>query len=293
MMVNAEFDNNNNYNINKDLKPTKKNRTLQFYTFLFYSIKLEIKVHEFVDLVRFANQSEIILWILSFLLYINTPKNFPKISSGETKVKYKNVFIWLHVFHLIRAGFGIYIWIKIPKSYHYIESMKNYSDEKLSKTLFNDLARENLDHQIIKPIKDLKILIFIYFSLTFINLIFDIIDFLIILPGLKEASSDSKVVLLSYLMIAFCYISVDLYYAFWGRMLKYHFPARYYAPISNAFYGTVDKALIRFKIKKPKTDVIAEEQAQNNANKENEKSQANNYNINNDNTNNNDFVVNL
>ena len=288
MMINAEFENNNNYNINNKLKPTKKNRTLQFYKFLFYSIKLEIKVHEFVDLVRFANQSEIILWILSFLLYINTPKNFPKISSGETKVKYKNVFIWLHIFHVIRAGFGIYIWAKVPKSYHYIESMKNFSDEKLSKTLFNDLARENLDHQIIKPIKDLRILIFIYFGLTFLNLIFDVIDFLVILPGLKDASSDSKVVLLSYLMIAFCYIAVDLYYAFWGGMLKYHFPPRYYAPISNVFYGTVDKALIRFKIKKPKTDVVAEAQNQNYANN-NDKSN----NFNNNNINNGEIVVNL
>ena len=79
MMINAEFENNNNNNnINNEIKPSKKNRTLQFYKFLFYSIKLEIKVHEFVDLVRYANQSEIILWILSLLLYVNTPKNFPK-----------------------------------------------------------------------------------------------------------------------------------------------------------------------------------------------------------------------
>jgi len=281
MMINAEFENNNNNNINNEIKPSKKNRTLQFYKFLFYSIKLEIKVHEFVDLVRFANQSEIILWILSFLLYVNTPKNFPKISSGETKVKYKNVFIWLHVFHLIRAGFGIYIWLKIPKSYHYIESMKNFSEEKLSKTLFNDLARENLDH-IIKPVKDLRILILIYFSLTFLNLIFDVLDFLVILPGLKDASSDSKVVLLSYLMIAFCYIAVDLYYAFWGGMFKYHFPPHYYAPISDAFCGAVDKVLIRFKVKKPKTEIIAEAQVQNKNNPNN--------NNNNDNTNNVDFV---
>lgn len=290
MMINAEFENNNNNNINNEIKPSKKNRTLQFYKFLFYSIKLEIKVHEFVDLVRYANQSEIILWILSLLLYVNTPKNFPKISSGETKVKYKNVFIWLHIFHLIRAGFGIYIWIKIPKSYHYIESMKNFSDEKLSKTLFNDLARENLDHQIIKPVKDLRVLIVIYFSLTFLNLIFDVLDFLVILPGLKDASSDSKVVLLSYLMIAFCYIAVDLYYAFWGGMFKYHFPPHYYAPISDAFCGAVDKVLIRFKVKKPKTDIIAEAQAQN---KNNENAQINNpnkNNNNNDNTNYADFV---
>ena len=72
-----------------------------------------------------------------------------KVGDGQTKVKYKNAFIWFHILHVIRAGFGIYIWVKIPKSYHYIESMKNFSDEKLSKTLFNDLVRENIDLQII------------------------------------------------------------------------------------------------------------------------------------------------
>ena len=282
MLANIDIENNNN----KNEKPKKKSRVFQFYKFLFYSIKLEIKVHEFVDLVRFANQSEIILWVLSLILYVNTPKDFP-VGDGKTKVKYKNAFIWLHILHVIRAGFGIYIWVKVPKSYHYIESMKNFSDEKLSKTLFNDLARENVDLQIIKPIKDLRILILIYCGLTVLNLIFDIIDFLVLIAGLKDASSDLKVVLLTYLMIAFCYITLDLYYAFWGGMLKYHFPPRYLAPISSVFYGAVDKALIRFKLRKPKTDIVAEAKAQN------DNPSSNNQNNDNNNGDNNDFVVNM
>jgi hypothetical protein len=92
-------------------------------------------------------------------------------------------------------------------------------------------------------------------------------------------------------MIAFCYITLDLYYAFWGGMLKYHFPPRYLAPISSVFYGAVDKALIRFKLRKPKTDIEAEAKAQKDGLSSN--NQKNDNNINNNNGDNNDFVVNM
>ena len=245
----------------------KKNRTLQFYKFLFYSIKLEIKFHEFLDLVRYTNQSEILLWILSLILYINTPKDFPKIvNDNEKVVKYKNTFIWFHIFHLIRGIIGIYLWNKLPKSYQLVEALKGTPDEKLSKTLFNDLVRETANIQIIKPYAEKKLAFYIYIGCTFFNFIIDVIDFLVVLAGLKNATSDAKVVLLTYLLIGFLYCVCDLSYFFWAGMLKLHFPPQYLSPIEDAFNGTVKKLYKRFKISKPKTDIKEEAKAQNQGN---------------------------
>ena len=260
--------NNPNSQENPSLK--KKNRTLQFYKFLFYSIKLEIKFHEFIDLVRYTNQSEIILWILSVTLYFNTPKDFPKIQNKNDKaVNYKNVFIWFHLIHVLRAILGFYLWNKLPKSYQLVESLKGTPDEKLSKTLFNDLIRETAHLQIIKPISEQKMLFYIYGGCTFFNFIIDVIDFLVVLAGLNNATSDAKVVLLTYLMIAFLYCVIDISYFFWAGMLKLHFPPQYLTPIEEAFTGTVKKIYKRFKILKPKTDIKEEEKAQNQGNNNN------------------------
>lgn len=236
----------------------KKNRTLQFYKFLFYATKLEIKVHEFFNLLRFTNKSEILLWIISFILYLSTPKDFPKIVEGQTEIKYKNAFIWFHLLHIARAAIGIYIFVKIPRSFSVVEAMKGIPDDKLSKTLFNDLARDTMHIYAIKPIQEKKVWFYIYAGITGFNLVFDIIDFFVVIGSLNKATSDSKVVLITYLMIAFLYLICDFGYVFWTMELKYTMPPAYIAPISDAFTGTMARVMQRFKIGKAHTDVAKE-----------------------------------
>ena len=64
----------NKNNSNNNIK--KKNRTLQYYKFLFYTMKTEIKVHDFLKLIRNTNTLELSLWTISVVLYANVPKNF-------------------------------------------------------------------------------------------------------------------------------------------------------------------------------------------------------------------------
>ena len=263
-MDNHEQPNNNisNYQNSGNL-PKKKNRTLQYYKFLFYSMKTEIKVHDFMKLVRTSNASEIVLWILSVILYANTPKNFPKLAEGEKSTSYKNAFIWFHLLHVIRGALGMFFIYKLPRSFQVIESLENVVDEKLEKTLFNDLVRETMFYNVTEKIKPLKIPIFIYFGLTILNFIFDLIDFLVVLSSLSGAKVEAKVVLLTYLLIAVLYMVVDLAYVFWTGQLKYVFPKEYLRPIDSVFGGMVDKAMVKFKLRKPKTDVVNEAKAQN------------------------------
>ena len=256
----VEGSNKIDYNQNNGLK--KKNRTLQYYKFLFYSMKTELKLHDFVKLVRASNAGEIAIWIISLILYANTPKDFPKLSNGEKSTSYKNAFIWFHFIHVLRAALGIFLIHSLPKSFQVINSLESNSDEKLERTLFNDLIRETIYFNVTEKIKPKKIPIFIYLIMTVINFVFDLIDFLVVLSSLSGAKPEVKVVLLTYLLISVLYMIIDLSYVFWTGQLKYVFPREYLKPIDSIFNGVVDKAMVRFKLRKPKTDIVSEAKVQ-------------------------------
>ena len=55
---------------------------------------------------------------------------------------------------------------------------------------------------------------------------------------------------------------MDLSYILWTGQLKYVFPKDYLKPIDSILNGVVDKAMITFKLRKPKTDVISEARVQ-------------------------------
>ena len=255
-----EGSNNIDYNQNNGLK--KKNRTLQYYKFLFYSMKTELKLHHFVKLVRASNAGEIAIWVVSLILYANTPKDFPNSSEGGKSTPYKNAFIWFHFIHVLRAALGIFLIHTLPKSFQVINSLESNSDEKLERTLFNDLIRETIYFNVTEKIKPKKIPIFIYLIMTVVNFVFDLIDFLVVLSSLSGAIPAIKVILLTYLLISVLYMIIDLSYVFWTGQLKYVFPREYLKPIDSIFNGVVDKAMVRFKLRKPKTDIISEAKVQ-------------------------------
>ena len=262
---NMEGNNNIEYNMNSNQENVvkKKNRTLQYYKFLFYSLKTEIKAQDFLKLLRTSNLVEISIWIISLLLYANTPKDFPRLSNGERKsTTYKNTFIWFHLLHILRGALGIFLAYTIPRSYKVTEDLEKISDSKLETTLFNDLIRETIFFSITEKIKSKKIPIIIYLILTALNFVFDTIDFLVIISSLSRARSDAKVVLLTYLLISAIYITVDLAYILWTGQLAYIFPKEYLKPIDSMFSGMVDLAMKKFKLNKRKTNVISEAKAQ-------------------------------
>ena len=262
---NMEGNNNIEYNMNPNQENVvkKKNRTLQYYKFLFYSLKTEIKAQDFLKLLRTSNLVEISIWIISLLLYANTSKDFPRLSNGERKsTTYKNTFIWFHLLHILRGALGIFLAYTIPRSYKVTEDLEKISDSKLETTLFNDLIGETIFFSITEKIKSKKIPIIIYLILTALNFVFDVIDFLVIISSLSRARSDAKVVLLTYLLISAIYITVDLAYILWTGQLAYIFPKEYLKPIDSMFSGMVDLAMKKFKLNKRKTNVISEAKAQ-------------------------------
>ncbi|MCQ2817489.1 MAG: hypothetical protein MJ252_09520 [archaeon] len=236
----------------------KKNRTLQFYKFLFYSIKVEIKVHEFIKMVRMANIGEIVLWILSFILYFAS-KKFPNVNVEGERINFTNYLIWPQIIHVARAITGFFIYYTFPKSYMPIETIKKVDENKLENIFFNDLVRETLNETVIKPIQGKKVALLFYVGFTFFNMLIDVISFLVFIANLHKATSGIKVVLMAYVYIDIIYLILDFKYILWLRTLKYVFPQKYMDPMSDAFYGAVSRLKDRFKIGKAKTDLRNEQ----------------------------------
>jgi hypothetical protein len=94
----------------------------------------------------------------------------------------------------------------------------------------------------------------------FVRVIYSII---LALTGIDLiARANAKVILLTYLLINVLYIIIDCAYVFWFEQLKYVFPKEYLKPVENILMGIVDNALIKFKLKKEKTNIISEANAQ-------------------------------
>ncbi len=197
------MDNNINYqqNINNkcsnspypQVRQLKKNRTLQYYKFLFYSIKLEIKATEFIDLIRFANQSEISLWIVSFVLH----------QEGYSG------FLWFHIIHFIRGLIGFFILFKFPKSGDIIDQMA-LDKQDIEDHIFNDLARKSIRTRILEPFNSMKPLLVIYMLLTTLNFCIDSLDFFYQLSKFdrKDESLNGKVYTFVNFLIAILFIGI-------------------------------------------------------------------------------------
>ena len=216
-----------------------------------------------MKLLRNSNTAELSIWTISVVLFANIPKNFPVLKEGETsKSRYFGAFLWFHIMHVLRACVGMYVGSKLPRSYQIMDALQKISDEQLEKTLFNDIIRENLLKNGIFIIKHKKIFIFIYVILTIINVLIDIIDFLLILTKISKSATNEKVVFITYLIIVIIYLIIDFSYLFWGGQLKYFFPPDYLRPISDLYLGIIEKAIMTFKLDKLKTNIISEAKSQ-------------------------------
>ena len=256
---NSYIKNNNNDNNNIP----KKNRTLQFYKYLFYSMKTEIKSHDFLKLLRNSNTAELSIWTISVVLYANIPKNYPINKEGETSsIRYNGIFIWLHLVHIVRACLGMFVGYKLPRNFQIMDILQNISENKLETTLFNDIIRETLLNHIISKIKERKKIILAYFFLTLVNMLFDIIEFFVLLSKITRSPSNEKNIFITFLLIVIIYLVIDFSYIFFAGQLKYAFPPIYLKPITAAYYGLVERAMIVFKLRKKRTDIVSEDKAQ-------------------------------
>jgi len=204
--------NKNNFNINSNAgvpdylldvpedKQTKTEKTINFYKFLLYSIKIEQKILEFFNIMRSSAISEISVWVLSACILASIPTNL------EITNKH---FVWVHIFHLLRAANGIVLIFRLPKTYEIIPLMENDVLITKEKT-YNEILREVGNREIMPKIEANKWFLVGYFLLTFVNMIIDIIDFISTLGNVDPNIEEKSYIYITfgYLVIALLYISI-------------------------------------------------------------------------------------
>jgi hypothetical protein len=185
-------ENNAQQNRSIEIKP-RKNRTLQYYKFLFYSMKVEIQLTELVNIVKSSIFSEIALWILSAILHNS----------------FQGAFIYFHFLHVIRGLVGIVILYSMPRSCDLVDAMESEKYQKdLEKKIFNDYTRNIINLEIFTKANKLNMIMLIYMILTLLNIFLDIIDFI---AGLSEFdgqghSNSDKINICVNFFIVFLYL---------------------------------------------------------------------------------------
>lgn len=173
----------------------KKNRTLQFFKFLLYSLKLEVKNNEFLILLKTTSISEALLWFLSVLIYFD---------SGS-----KYFIVWLQILHLIKGTIGLYILNNLPMTYDIIENM-NVDVKTLETKVYNDIVREVIKDKALPKLKELKCSLLSYFLLAIINFFIDVISLLFCLAHLGETKK-ADVYYLCFFSFSIVYIGILLF----------------------------------------------------------------------------------
>jgi hypothetical protein len=174
----------------------KKNRTLQYYKFLFYSIKGEIKFFEFFNLISWNNHLELFLWVIGMIFFIIN--------------KSRSSFAILNTLHAIRGVIGYCIVTNMPKSYEVLDGM-DISSQEMENENFGTIMRKQFKKLFFDKVKQYQTLIVIYLILGFINIFIDIIDFIVALINLENEEEPARVLAYSRLIISLLYISKIIY----------------------------------------------------------------------------------
>lgn len=192
-LENKDIINVNNENQNKP----KKNRTLQYYKFLFYSMKVEVQLTEIVNIIKTSNSSEILLWVLSMILHN----------------KFQGAFLYLHFLHFLRGILGFFILYKMPRSNELVEAMENEKNKKEMETkIFNDYTRYLINKETFAKAKSLQYFMLVYMIFTLLNVFIDLIDLISHLSkfDVTDHTNSDKINICVNLFIIFLYIGKNI-----------------------------------------------------------------------------------
>ena len=181
----------------------------QALSFADLGVKVEFILMEMVANLFWSSYFEIIVFGLCFILFL--------IDSNELGA------IWFFSPHLLRGYLGLKIMHALPRTHHIIKNASIPPDEKLSFDRIFELlaisAREALDHFTSMTKKALMV----YFSLTLICAIIDLILLLSSIRnfrGGKSPYADTCLFAASVSMLA-----LDLFYLVWVNSLSQRVPA--------------------------------------------------------------------
>ena len=149
------------YEKNKNVNKEK----IQFYNFLTYCTKSEISIQEVQLIFYWIGIIECFTFFLSFCLFCSYPKQF-----------WRN---WFFIFHVAKAFVGFLILKRLPRTSDIISKLEQFENLPVSEiqlNLYKSYARLiSVDSDNIKP------LFIVYWLITGVNILLDIIIFCVFL----------------------------------------------------------------------------------------------------------------
>ena len=191
-----------NPNLNSINQPMANNpdkfSTLEYYKFLLYSLKFEIKTFEFFDLIRVSSIAEVFFWLVSIITSFILP--LAKVQSEDNF----QTLVLVQIFHILRAFFGFVLLCRIPKSYELLEKINSsISSSDLKSKSYNEIMKDLGRDDIIPRLESNKPFFIIYFILTFLVISIDIVGFFYILIRYGDTRFEAAVIAL---IITFIFI---------------------------------------------------------------------------------------
>ena len=197
------------------------------------SAKVEIKFNSLIKLIYNTSLYEIILWIITFLLFISNPKDM--------------YYTWILIVHILKAILGLFLLNKIPKTFEIIENVAKNPNFEENKII--DLIKKEIKDSFIIKWGENKIKFLAYLIITIICFG---IDFILSITQIIEIGKNEwllrQACMLLFLII-FCIM--DVIYFIWFATLKFSLPEDIISSVRNAIIGSIDdlKLLVNNKMK--------------------------------------------
>ena len=192
---------------------------IKIFSFLSNLTRIEIVFNTFQNYLYWIGLLEYFLWIVLLSLFISDTKDMKK--------------IWFFLYHIPRATIGIIILNLLPKTHQAIERIDNFDSNNLEE-IQNNLKNEYMKI-IITSERPLKVLFIIYFILTVISIIVDVLFFCVISPDFGTKGTESK--FFALIVSVLCFIISDFIYFIFFSSFKYIFPPETIQAIYHALLG--------------------------------------------------------
>jgi hypothetical protein len=168
--------------------------TLDYYQFLLFTMKFEIKIFEFMNLIKISSIAEIFLWIVCL------------ITSYIIALPLGSSYIFIQIIHIVRAIVGIILLCQIPKSYELLNLIKEESfiNPSMANKDYTVILKELASPDILPKINKTKPTLIGYFFITFICTAVDVIGFLYLLFSNSTSKHESMI---SAVIITFIFLS--------------------------------------------------------------------------------------
>mmetsp|Transcript_22993 Transcript_22993/g.25538 ORF Transcript_22993/g.25538 Transcript_22993/m.25538 type:complete len:191 (+) Transcript_22993:343-915(+) len=149
-------------------------------------------------------------------------------------------FIWMHILHLVRGAYGIFLVIKkTPKTYDLIESISEVQNDQLEEHWgFEKMAkhiRDNFRKYLINILSEDRRFFIVYVILTWINMVINCIDFLIQLIRFGTDGDEYSDLFMIAVVIIFLYTIFN--YFFWVMTFYFRIEPKYRKDAMRAGMG--------------------------------------------------------